>query len=128
MTGETAGEEDGGEAQSPPATARSAVPANVVAEEDLTHTEQGAPARPLAPPLTDKPTLIDWTRLVLAGGLVALLIVLTIGAGVYVATYPSKEPAVESFLKLVFTPIVGLVGSVVGFYFGAHSGTKSSGS
>ena len=47
----------------------------------------------------------------------AILAILILGTGWFVVAYPKKEPAVESFLKLVFTPVVGLVGSVIGFYF-----------
>lgn len=68
-----------------------------------------------------KPTITDWARIALAGSLIAILAVLTLGTAWFVAVYPSKEPAIESFLKLVFTPIIGLVGSVIGFYFGSRA-------
>jgi hypothetical protein len=51
---------------------------------------------------------------------------LTLGTGWFVVNYPAKEKAIEAFLQLVFTPIVGLVGSVVGFYFGARSASGNS--
>jgi hypothetical protein len=73
-----------------------------------------------------KPTITDWARVSLAGALILVLAVLTIGTGWFVAAYPSKEAAIVSFLKLVYTPIVGLVGSVIGFYFGAHAASGSS--
>jgi hypothetical protein len=92
---------------------------------DLTQEEPQASASPkvtvtqaLAP---ESRQLEDYTRIALAGALVGLLAVVTLVPGFYIATYPSKEAAIESFLKLVFTPIVGLVGSVVGFYFGART-------
>lgn len=72
-------------------------------------------------------TLADRARVTLAGGLLGLLIILTLGTGWYVANYPGKERAIEAFLKLVFTPVIGLVGSVVGFYFGSRAATNSSG-
>ena len=79
---------------------------------------------------SEKPTITDWARITLAGSLVGILAIVTIGTGWFVAVYPSKEPAIENFLKLVFTPIIGLVGSVIGFYFGSHaagsSGSNSS--
>lgn len=94
-------------------------------ETDLTQLPGQIPA-PLAPareaigPST-KPTITDWARIALAGSLIGILAILTIGTGWFVAAYPSKEAAIESFLKLVFTPIIGLVGSVIGFYFGSHA-------
>jgi hypothetical protein len=73
-----------------------------------------------------KPTITDWARITLAGSLVGILAILTLGTGWYVAAYPGKETAIENFLKLVFTPIIGLVGSVIGFYFGSHTTGSSS--
>ena len=64
--------------------------------------------------------LDEWTRWGLAWGLLLILGLLVLGAGLFVATDPSSEKAIESFLKLVFAPLVGLVGSVIGFYFGVH--------
>jgi hypothetical protein len=96
-----------------------------VQEADLTALPDQV-AAPLTPvgavvgPLT-KPTITDWARIALAGSLIAILAVLTLGTAWFVAVYPSKEPAIESFLKLVFTPIIGLVGSVIGFYFGSRA-------
>jgi hypothetical protein len=93
-----------------------------VRDVDLTQIEPEAASRPLVASdnLLKRMLPDDWTRVMLALLLVALLVVLTLGAGLYVAITPSKEPAIEAFLKLVFTPIVGLVGSVVGFYFGSR--------
>ena len=108
-------------------------PTPEVQPTDLT-TEPGQVAAPLASvadiigPST-KPTITDWARITLAGSLLGILAILTLGTGWFVAVYPSKETAIESFLKLVFTPIIGLVGSVIGFYFGSHvSGSSGPGS
>lgn len=73
-----------------------------------------------------KTTIEDYTRVFLAGALVVILAILVVGAGAFVAVYPKNEPSLESFLKLVFTPIVGLVGSVVGFYFGSRGSSSPS--
>lgn len=89
---------------------------------DLTKEEPGAPPAPLTTGVVGSATtLADWTRVALAGSLVGLLAVLALGAGWFAVSYPSREPTIESFLKLVFTPVVGLVGSVVGFYFGSRT-------
>ena len=97
--------------------------------QDLT-TEVGAVAQPIRPISQSfgSATLADRTRVAMAGGLLGILAILTLGTTWFVAVYPSREKAIESFLQLVFTPIVGLVGSVVGFYFGARSASKDSGS
>lgn len=95
--------------------------------EDLTQ-EVGAVAQAIAPinQSFGSATLADWTRVALAGGLLAILGVLTLGTGWFVVTYPSKEKAIEAFLQVVFAPIVGLVGTVLGFYFGARSASRDS--
>jgi hypothetical protein len=95
---------------------------------DLTTAEPLAPPRPLVESafvIRHGSAMEDWARLSIALVLVGLLVVLTLGAGIVVAvsSKPNIEPEVESFLKFVFTPVVGLVGSVVGFYFGSR--TKS---
>lgn len=94
-----------------------------VTELDLTAEEPNAPGKPLAERVLQRRRFHpdDWARVTLALVLVGLLVVLTLGAGYYVATAPAKEQAIETYLKLVFTPVVGLVGSVVGFYFGSRS-------
>ena len=38
------------------------------------------------------------------------------------------EPSVEALLKVILSPIIGLVGSVVGFYFGAKASGGSTSS
>jgi hypothetical protein len=66
------------------------------------------------------------TRVGLAGGLLALLAIVVVGSGVSIIVAPGNEPAIESYLKLVFTPVLGLVSSVVGFYFGHQAGSSGS--
>jgi len=100
-------------------------------ELDLTKKEPSASPAPIASASetvsSSSAVMEGWTRIALAGALVGLLVVLTIGSGLYIATYPSKESAIDAFLKLTFTPVVGLVGSVVGFYFGARTASGSGG-
>ena len=57
----------------------------------------------------------------LAGGLSVLLAVIVLGSGVTVAVNPKRLTVMVELLKLVFAPVVGLVGSVLGFYFGAQA-------
>jgi hypothetical protein len=91
---------------------------------DLTEEEPQAPAQPLQERVLQRRTIHsdDWARVTLALVLVGLLVILTVGAGLYVATWPEKKQAIEMFLKLVFAPVIALVGSVVGFYFGSRVG------
>lgn len=68
----------------------------------------------------------DAARVILAFVLVGLLAFVVILTTIYAVTGNAKEEAtIESYLKIVLAPIVGIVGSVVGFYFGAKS--QSSG-
>ena len=101
----------------------------VVGGEDLTKTEQGASPGLLTPTskvIGQQAGINDWARVGLAAALIAILALLTLGTCWYVLRYPKREPAIEAFLKLTFTPIIGLVGSVVGFYFGSKA-TNGSG-
>lgn len=93
---------------------------------NLIEKEPQAVANLLGQALYEPPTVTsveDWTRVWLAAGLVVLLSILTLGAGLFVAIDPTKQAAIENFLKLVFTPVVGLVGTVLGFYFGSRTKT-----
>jgi hypothetical protein len=91
-------------------------PATAIARPVISSTQTVGPGKPIE----------DLTRLGLAGGLLLILAILVIGTGWVVANYPGKEKAIEAFLKLTFTPVVGLVGSVVGFYFGSRTGSNGS--
>jgi len=59
-------------------------------------------------------------RMFIARTLIIVLAIVVIGSTALVAYFPQREPALESYLKLVFTPLVTLVSSVIGFYFGSH--------
>jgi hypothetical protein len=64
----------------------------------------------------------DAARVVLAFMLVGLLSFVVILTAVdAVSGNTNNEATIESYLKVVLSPIIGLVGSVVGFYFGAKS-------
>jgi hypothetical protein len=54
----------------------------------------------------------------LVGLLVAVVLITTISA---VSGSSSQNATIENYLKIVLSPIIGIVGSVVGFYFGAKS-------
>lgn len=60
----------------------------------------------------------EQTRRYLALVLTLLLSLVVLGAGGLVAAnYPGEE--IRSFLEVVFTPLVTLTASVLGFYFGS---------
>jgi hypothetical protein len=57
----------------------------------------------------------------LAQGLALVLGLLVLGALTVVYVWPDHADAVSQLLERTLTPIVGLVGSAIGFYFGASS-------
>lgn len=61
----------------------------------------------------------DAARRNLAYGLVALLGVVAVLSLVPLLCYPDKVERVEAILQIVLTPLVALVASATGFYFGA---------
>lgn len=80
----------------------------------------------LAEPAIQKAKFDDLARIMLAFLLVGLLIFVIIVTTLYVVTTPKEEPTIESYLKIVLSPIIGIVGTVVGFYFGARSAAPNS--
>jgi hypothetical protein len=81
---------------------------------------------PLGAPSLKKNRWDDAARVVLAFVLVGLLAFVVILTSIYAVTgSATREATIESYLKIVLSPIIGIVGSVVGFYFGAKS--QSSG-
>lgn len=93
---------------------------------DLTILERTAPEGPIGPVGESSVTMEDRARLVLAGSLLALLAAVVIGSGWTVLNFPGRQPAVEGYLQIVFAPIVGLVGSVIGFYFGSRASSGAA--
>lgn len=59
-------------------------------------------------------------RAELARWVMALLTVVAIGVAVLVI---SKGSAAEVLATALFTPVVGIAGTVLGFYFGSQEGT-----
>lgn len=86
-----------------------------------------------SPPVSASPSVVnrqdlepgrDKVRAGLAITLVGLLVVIVIGAGWVLATDFATIEEIGEYLKIVFTPVVGLVGSAVGFYYGAGTGKR----
>ena len=93
-------------------------------EEDLTQVEAAAALSPKDVAKLRKYNQArqrDYVRAALALLLVGLLMAITLAALWVVAADPEKKEPIIELLKLLFTPVVGLVGSAIGFYFGAGS-------
>jgi hypothetical protein len=65
-------------------------------------------------------------RSILAASLVLLLAVVTLLPLVLVAAKLVPMDDLDTLLKIVFAPVVALVGSVVGFYFGAEVAARET--
>lgn len=69
----------------------------------------------------------EFVRSVLALSLVALLAGIIIVSFVLVALKSVAVADMDTILKIVFAPVIALVGSVVGFYFGADVASRKGG-
>jgi hypothetical protein len=63
---------------------------------------------------------LDKTAAWLAGALVGILAATVVFSFGVVATHPDRAQAIHDLLGIVFTPLVALVGSAVGYYFAAR--------
>ena len=97
------------------------VPATQVVEKDLSF--QRAP--PAAPPPDTRPFNVEAAqeriRGVIAGALVVLLFVIVVAsfAIAWQQTLPVAD--IKSLLEVLLAPVVALVGSATGFYFGGRN-------
>lgn len=99
-------------------------PANAVEELDLTAEPEAdvPPATPRSVPVEVQIAQEGW-RGRLAVGLLLLIALIVVAAFASVALGWARGSALKDLLALVFTPLVGLFGAVIGFYFG----TKGTG-
>ena len=105
--------------------------AGVSGGDRIQYTLQPVEAPPATTPVAAV-TEVDWSpaksreqmRSILAASLVALLAVVTLLPFLFVATKWVEIGSLDTLLKIVFAPVVGLVGSVVGFYFGAEVASR----
>ena len=64
-----------------------------------------------------------WTLIVLVGATFVFAIATVLGCAAASCNTQTKDlEAVRVVVQLLFTPVVGLVGAVAGFYFGEKSG------
>lgn len=73
-----------------------------------------------------KTTSTDVARIGLSFLLVSVLAFVVIVSVVSVWVNNKSEGSIDALLKVVLSPIIGLVGSVVGFYFGAKASGGST--
>ena len=111
---------------------------NNVAPADSPHTPAGADIDLTGEPniitrtpkldtsVVQKTTTTDMARIGLSLLLVGILAFVVVVSMVAVWTNSKNEAAIEALLKVILSPIIGLVGSVVGFYFGAKASGSSA--
>lgn len=76
------------------------------------------PAKPTREVPYDPEPNRDKVRGYLAGGLVALLVAVVVAAWVTLWVGAVTEPEIKDILGVILSPVVALVGSALGFYFG----------
>lgn len=83
----------------------------------------GLPAKPYSPERQR-----DWVRLIVACGLLLILGYLVVFATVESASYPSHWQQTKEMLQIILPALTGIIGTVIGFYFGTTAANQSSGS
>jgi hypothetical protein len=56
----------------------------------------------------------------IAGSLVGLLALIVVASFAYIGWYKEFDPPLKGLLELLIAPVVALVGSATGFYFGGR--------
>ncbi len=92
-------------------------------EETLDLTGGGPP--PPEPQLADVETRRDYVRLLVSSGLLAILGFVVVWSCIETASWPDHWEHTKEMLQIILPALTGLIGSVLGFYFG--SGGKSGG-
>ncbi len=100
----------------------SATPVVPVVDMGVSRPDNPAPATRIYDPAEDRENaraLIAFSLI----GLLALIITLSI---IMLWIHPDRDKVVQSWLTLIFGPLVALVGTATGFYFGARDpGSKT---
>jgi hypothetical protein len=102
------------------------VPAKTTAEIDLTDLPTVSAYVPGEKDYDPTKSRED-TRTFLAVSFAVLLGIVVIGSGIILALWPDRVEVFEKYLTMVFAPLLGLVGTVSGFYFGEKSAEKKQG-
>ncbi len=70
----------------------------------------------------------DWVRLIVTCGLLVILGYVVIFATVESASYPAHWAQAKEMLQIVLPALIGIIGTVIGFYFGTAASSNRSGS
>lgn len=125
---------------------RSNVPANNEVVETLDASKPSPPKSPPSPAPPNQPQIDaskassnapklvvvdveaekrkDYVRLIVTIGLLSMLLIVIVWACVETASWPDHWNQTKEMLQIIFPALTGLIGSVLGFYFGAA--TKNS--
>jgi hypothetical protein len=86
-------------------------------EETLDLTGSGSP--PPEPKLADVETRRDYVRLVVTIGLLSILAFVVVWSCIETSSWPDHWEHTKEMLQIILPALTGLIGSVLGFYFGA---------
>jgi amino acid permease len=99
---------------------------------DFGRVHTGATGAPAAEPFNAEKAQ-DITRVLITGALLAITALIVLGAFVMSAWALGTKGSLEdnlrtilAILNVVYSPIVALLGSVIGFYFGANRAARDS--
>lgn len=70
----------------------------------------------------------DWVRLIVTCGLLLILGYLVVFATVESASYPSHWQQTKEMLQILLPALTGIIGTVIGFYFGTTAANQGQGS
>src|SRR6185312_1421434 len=75
--------------------------------------------------LSDPERRRDWVRFIVTVGLLIILATIVVWSCIEAASWPDHWTQTKEMLQIILPAITGLIGSVIGFYFG--TGSKSGG-
>jgi hypothetical protein len=104
----------------------SPLPMDLTGEKNIITATRGLNTPTVDSSAVQATTSTDVARITLSFLLVGILAVVVIWPVVTVSRNSSAEASLDALLKVILSPIIGLVGSVVGFYFGAKAAGGST--
>jgi len=69
----------------------------------------------------------DWVRMIVTLGLLAMLGWVIVWASIESASWPNHWAQTKEMLQTILPAITGLLGSVIGFYFGSNTNSSGAG-
>ena len=100
-------------------------PPGVIIPLDIVPSQERFAARTSSVPLEDlasKPyspeRQRDWVRLIVTCGLLLILAYLVVFATLESASYPAHWAQTKEMLQIILPALTGIIGTVIGFYFG----------